>query len=295
MSRQYNKNASGGKMELQNLKRMAQGGQADIYDLGNDKILRVFRDPGQEVMLKNEMMVINILRNAKVCVPEVFEFLTVEGCPAVVMEKVTGNSMIEQLKKQPLTIKQQAEKLATLHMELSKINIEADLKTIQQRVRFCTLHSEFLSENQREFVLRQTDAFPEDNGLCHGDFHPGNILISEGKYYMIDWFGAYRGHVLSDVAHTYLLMKNVPRIPGMGAARHRVMKFTANFIANAYIRAIYRLKPFDWAEFSQWTVMQAAVRSVYGLPEERPRMAAYIEKCRNHSHAKDMSSWYKMI
>ena len=42
--------------------------------------------------------------------------------------------------------------------------------------------------------------------LCHGDFNPQNIIISDGKPYIIDWNHATIGNASADVARTYLWM-----------------------------------------------------------------------------------------
>lgn len=49
-----------------------------------------------------------------------------------------------------------------------------------------------------------------DNGsdhLCHGDFHPLNILYDGSKYWIIDWVDATAGNSLADACRTYLIFK----------------------------------------------------------------------------------------
>lgn len=46
--------------------------------------------------------------------------------------------------------------------------------------------------------LRKNDG----DSLCHGDFHPGNILLSNGHTMVIDFMNVYHGDFLYDVART---------------------------------------------------------------------------------------------
>lgn len=49
-----------------------------------------------------------------------------------------------------------------------------------------------------------------DNGsdnLCHGDFHPYNILYDGAKHWIIDWVDATTGNPLADACRTYLIFK----------------------------------------------------------------------------------------
>ena len=44
--------------------------------------------------------------------------------------------------------------------------------------------------------------------MCHGDFHPDNILVSEdGEWFVIDWLTACLGSLEADVARTMVTMQ----------------------------------------------------------------------------------------
>jgi len=45
------------------------------------------------------------------------------------------------------------------------------------------------------------------NHLCHGDFHPLNILDDGSKHWIIDWVDATAGNPLADACRTYLIFK----------------------------------------------------------------------------------------
>jgi aminoglycoside phosphotransferase (APT) family kinase protein len=47
---------------------------------------------------------------------------------------------------------------------------------------------------------------PEGDRLCHGDFHPMNVLGEAAQPYIIDWADAHRGDPAADVCRSYLLL-----------------------------------------------------------------------------------------
>ena len=50
------------------------------------------------------------------------------------------------------------------------------------------------------------EGMPKHNKLCHGDFNPSNIIITDnGVPYIIDWSHATQGNASADAARTYLL------------------------------------------------------------------------------------------
>jgi aminoglycoside phosphotransferase (APT) family kinase protein len=127
-------------------------------------------------------------------------------------------------------------------------------------------------------ILGILDHLPGGNTLCHGDFHPGNILHSNGRDYIIDWSGASRGDIAADVAHTYILLKVVPRVPGIGLFMHAIQKQLGNAMASIYLKSTMKSMSLNPAMFSKWVLIKAAERTYYGLPSEKQRLQTFIAK-----------------
>ena len=277
---------------LTNLRLLAQGGQALIYEYGEGRVLRVLRNPDDAELLQYEIAITKALLGSDVSVPEVYESLTVDGKPAVAVQRIPGISMLAYMKAHPLKLKTLAHTLAELHIAVSAAHVPG-LKPARGRARVLTDKSAVLSLEDKAFVQQLIEALPDGEALCHGDFHPGNILMHDGKHYIIDWFGAYQGDMLSDAAHTYLILKNVPRFPGVSALAHVVMKLSGVMLAHAYLRSLRGLTDVDMGQFSRWLAVKAAERSFYGMPAEKPLLVRFIEKCRQHQS--EPASWYTFM
>jgi hypothetical protein len=212
------------------------------------------------------------------------------------VEKICGDSMLAFIKNYPLRLLQEAFLLAQLHLETSKTKVNLPLHSAKERAKFLVHKSTLLSTEMKGFIDSFIDELPEGEAICHGDFHPGNILKSNGENYIIDWFGAYQGDILSDVAHSYLVMKNVPVIPGLSKAQHMFMKIAGNLLANQYLGAFYRIHRFNWSEFSKWLVVKAAERSFYGLPSEKTALQRFIASCYQlREKGIGAASWYRRL
>jgi aminoglycoside phosphotransferase (APT) family kinase protein len=48
-----------------------------------------------------------------------------------------------------------------------------------------------------ERVGRILAHLPDGDALCHGDFHPGQLMVSGDQYAAFDWSGAMRGDPLT--------------------------------------------------------------------------------------------------
>jgi aminoglycoside phosphotransferase (APT) family kinase protein len=62
-----------------------------------------------------------------------------------------------------------------------------------------------LDEKQKGNILKKLDSITFEPRLCHGDFHPFNLIMSNGDVNIIDWVDASLGDIRADVFRTYLL------------------------------------------------------------------------------------------
>ena len=67
--------------------------------------------------------------------------------------------------------------------------------------------TKLLDERRKQHMLGSIADMPDGDRLCHGDFHPMNILGEASQPVIIDWSDARRGDPAADVCRTYLLMK----------------------------------------------------------------------------------------
>jgi aminoglycoside phosphotransferase (APT) family kinase protein len=283
-------------IELNEIKLIAQGGQAEIYELDNDKVIRVLRNVEDEEYLKAEMETMKALKKQNKAVPTVYEYLKINGRPSIVMERLKGYTMLDHIKKNPLKLFKYAEKLANLHVDTTSSVEGLKLILINDRAAHLIPKAELLEDDVKKFVFDILEGLPKGNDVCHGDFHPGNIMIVDNKYYVIDWFGATYGRKLSDIAHTYLILRNTPKIPGISKIQNYLIGISGNIISGKYIAALQNIQEIDYSELSRWMVVRAAERVYYGMPLEKDALVSFIKRCmRAQSSGVNSDSWWKFI
>ena len=95
--------------------------------------------------------------------------------------------------------------LVRLQCHVHQINASTLPKQVQrlsQRIK----HSSFLNDEDINRLLALLSALDEGKeNLCHGDFHPLNILYDGEKHWIIDWVDATAGNPLADACRTYLI------------------------------------------------------------------------------------------
>jgi aminoglycoside phosphotransferase (APT) family kinase protein len=277
---------------------LARGGQADIYEIDGSRILRVLRKSGPDEvqMLMNERTIMAALREHGVGVPEVFEVTEADGLPALAIERITGSSMMDRVLGNPLVMSHEVRELAKLHCEVLGNAAPGGLDDIKKRVNGLIDCSQYIDEDDRAFVRMLLAELPDGKALLHGDFHPGNILTGAGKYYIIDWSNVTTGYYLSDIAHTYLLLGDKPRLPGEGNFGYRFVKTSAVLFARMYLKEMKARLGFDMSEFGKWMVVRAADRTVHGQPSELLSKANFVKAYRAlHEKGIAPALWYKRL
>ena len=82
----------------------------------------------------------------------------------------------------------------TDEMESMRERLECQIKSVHN-----------LDEKQKENILKKLDSIKFEPRLCHGDFHPYNLMLSNDNVKIIDWVDASLGDIRADVFRTYLL------------------------------------------------------------------------------------------
>jgi tRNA A-37 threonylcarbamoyl transferase component Bud32 len=281
--------------ELKKLKMLAQGGEAVIYDIGDGKIIRVLRVAGRQ-QFETEKILYPLLQKNNINVPEIYDYAEIEGRSAQIMQNINGNDMLEYLEHHPFCMNKLVKKLADMHTEVLNIEADSRMNTIKDKINYFLSRSLPTDKKLADFVIKLLEELPDKSNVCHGDFHPGNILMQNGKYYIIDWSGAYIGDSLSDIAHSYLIMKLVPFMPGHRKVQHAFIRFAGSLMAKSYLKQMSELKSFDFELFSKWTVVISFLRLYYKLPLEEQGRISYMRKCYElNLQGKSAALWYKNI
>ena len=119
--------------DIRLLKLLARGGQADIYEIDKERILRVIRDagPNEARMLRREFNLMAALYHSGAPVPKVYEFIEDDDLIAMSMQRINGKSMLQAMGKNLLKMKRTAKELARLHCEVSRCPMIAELERHQ--------------------------------------------------------------------------------------------------------------------------------------------------------------------
>jgi len=83
------------------------------------------------------------------------------------------------------------------------------IRSLKARLAANIRETSLLDAAARESLLERLASLPGGDRLCHGDFHPMNILGPFGAERVVDWLDARQGDPAADVCRSYVLMRRV--------------------------------------------------------------------------------------
>ncbi len=101
-----------------------------------------------------------------------------------------------------------------------------------------------------------------------GDFHPDNILVSPNEAIVIDWFNAYSGNPLGDVARTCLIIRSPFMPKGTSDIIVKFSKIIKHLIYSVYLKEYVKLAKVNVKDIHAWILPMAAARLRDKIPGE---------------------------
>lgn len=255
---------------------MSEGGQSRIYDFGDDRVLRVPKREMDYDSIAYEFEVYKFLEG-KIPVPRAHEIADYDDVPCLVMEKLNGVDLFSVLGKRPLAILSIPGILARLHGALFSVHASDRFNTNHQKAKHCIGNATILDDGLKEKLFAVLERLPSGTNLCHGDFHPGNIIECGQRRYVIDWSSATIGSPLFDIAHTYLLLMNTPRLDNVSDRTFRVQRKITGYIGKRYLKSVCGQNNIVIDSLFPYLLVKAGERCFYGMGSEKEWLRSFIE------------------
>lgn len=268
-------------MAEQKLVKVAEGREAEIYAWEDGRVLRLMRSADAKQAVERQAHALRAARAAGVSVPEVHGATEALGRPGLIMERIEGTDLLTLLGSRPWLVWSIGAISGRMHAQLHDVAAPDDLRALRPALRESIASSRLVPAHLAELAVGVLDALPDGDRLCHGDFHPGNIMRTTDGYVLIDWTNAIRGDPTADYARTDLMIRIGEPPPGSPFIVRTLAAFGRGILQAAYRRAYRRHRPIDPALVTHWEVPVAANRLTDNIESERPALLKLLEERMN--------------
>lgn len=244
-------------MKLDNI--IATRAKKTVYRDG-DRCIKVFSEEYSKADVLNEALNQARIEETGLNIPKILEVTKVDGKWAIISEYITGATLEELMAKNPDKIDEYLNIFVELQLKIHSKQCPMLNKLKDKMNR--KIHQADVSDEIRYELHTRLEGMPKHTKVCHGDFNPTNIVITEtGIPYIIDWAHATQGNASADVARTYLLFS----LEGK------------KDVAEKYLDLFCQKSNTEKKYVQKWLPIVAASQSVKGKPEERDFLHGWID------------------
>ena len=224
-----------------------------------DRCIKVFNEGYSKSDILNEALNQARVEETGLNIPKIIEVTTVDGKWAIVSDYIEGETLAELMARHPE--KKEAYIAQMVDIQLNIHRMRSPLLTKLKDKMNRKISQTDLDATTRYELHTRLEGMPKHNKVCHGDFSPSNIIISEdGTPYIIDWAHATQGNAAADAARTYLLFS---------------LKGDTE-TADAYMKIFCKKSDTAMQYVQKWLPIVAASQSVKGNPEERQLLLRWV-------------------
>jgi uncharacterized protein (TIGR02172 family) len=254
---------------------IAEGRTAEVYAWGDKHVLKLFRSWWPLESVEFEARIGRAVYEGGVAAPEVGEIIKVEGRRGLIYQRIDGPDMEVVALAEPQRVRELATTFAHLHATLHSTTTLMGFPS--QRRRFIYNISErtpfVLDQASRQYALDILHSLPDGESVCHGDLHPGNVIMSPDGPRIIDWDNACVGSPLTDFARSILLLQNAHLYFETEPNREMLLATISSFAAT-YLAGYVAETGADAALIARWQVPAAAARLHEGIEIEEESLRA---------------------
>lgn len=206
-----------------------------------------------------------------------YERTTALGRHGLIMERVDGPDMLTMLGTRPWRVYSVGTISGELHARLHEVRAPEHLRELRPALAEIIESSDEMPKDVASRALSVLQTLPDGDRLCHGDFHPGNIIDTGRERVLIDWSNAVRADPAADVARTDVLVRLAEPPPGAPLLVRVLARFLRGVLLSAYHRSYRRHRAVDEELVRRWQIPVAAHRLTESIESERPALLRLLE------------------
>jgi uncharacterized protein (TIGR02172 family) len=249
---------------------------SDIIECDDLLVIKLFSSSVSKELVEEEVRLTNLARSCGIRTPRIFEMVSDSDRWGFSYQKLNGPTFLDLMLQEGRDMDDLARSLAQVHRELHE-HSEAGMPALKDRLRRsieeCTGRDEL-----RKRALESLSGLPDGDRVCHGDFHPGNIIVTGEGNFILDWIDASSGHYLADVAKSLVLilawLPDQLRRMGSEVSSGEIERFYRSYRSHAFIST-----PENEELVDRWMLPVAVARLCQAVPGEEDRLLEIIRGC----------------
>lgn len=190
--------------------KIGEGAYAEVYTWAPGQVLKLFKSGFPRRHSWWEARMTRAVFAVGAPAPEVLEEVTLEGRFGIVLQRLDGPTLLQLSRSGAMTPEQTGAILATLAISVHRTAPPPDVPSLRDTMAGSSrLSSGILPKHIATGILTLIERLTPGGGLCHGDLHPGNVIMTADGPRLIDWGGATRAPAGLDLACCHVILSEL--------------------------------------------------------------------------------------
>jgi aminoglycoside phosphotransferase (APT) family kinase protein len=229
-----------------------------VLEWGDRRALKLFQGWVSREKAERELKVTQAVRAIGLPAPRAFELIEMKGRFGIVFERIEGVSLLRRVQRKPWLLFTAARQLAELHVQIHCFRPSPDMPPQREQILRWIDQAADLSPGQNRAARACLARLPEGDSVCHGDFHPDNILLTASGPVIIDWMTGTKGHGIADVTRTSQLFQTAKLPKDCGWHMRALLLVSRQLLHAIYLQNYCAAKKVSRAEIEEWRPAQIA-------------------------------------
>ncbi len=190
--------------------KIGEGVMADVHAWAPGRVVKLFKPGIPRRPARHEARMTRAAFAAGAPAPDVLGEVTVEGRFGIVLTRLDGPTLLSLSRTHAMTSRQVGAILATLAISVHNTPPPPDVLPLRDWMDgTLRLSRGRVPEHIATGILTLIERLSPGDGLCHGDLHPGNVIMTAAGPRLVDWTGTVRAPAALDLAMCHLILSEI--------------------------------------------------------------------------------------
>lgn len=180
--------------------KIGEGAFSDVHAWAPGQVVKLFKPGVSQRLSHHEAQLTRAVFAAGAPAPDVLDEVILEGRFGIVLRRLDGPTLMQLSRSGAMTSAQTGAVLASLSMAIHRTPPPRDAPFLRDWLDALQLSGGMVPEPIVTGILAAIERLRPGDGLCHGDLHPGNVIMTAEGPRVVDWTGSVRAPAAFDLA-----------------------------------------------------------------------------------------------
>jgi hypothetical protein len=189
--------------------KIGEGAFSDVHVWAPGQVVKLFKSGVPPRLGWHEARMTRAVFAAGAPAPEVLGEVSLEGRFGIVLSRFDGPTLMQLSRSGAMSPAQTGAILASLYISVHKTPPPPDVLSLRDWLAALQLSGGSVPNHIATGILTLIERVRPEDGLCHADLHPGNVIMTADGPRLVDWTGAVRAPPAFDLACGHIILVEV--------------------------------------------------------------------------------------